>query len=102
MKLTLKQRLVRWLTSQKGWVPSGEIQRVVMQSTSYTPANATRRLRELAEENVLEVKQVKGHSFYRIKERVPLLTYGKETWTREKAQELASLEAANEKYWNSI
>lgn len=45
-------------------IPSGEIQRLVTTHTTYTPANATRRLRELAEEGELKVDLVKGHAHY--------------------------------------
>lgn len=65
-KQTLKERLVKWLKAQKGWVPSGELQRVVAQSTSYTPQNVGRRMRELENEGIVEVKYIKGHAHYRI------------------------------------
>jgi DNA-binding transcriptional ArsR family regulator len=65
MKLTLKQRLLRYLESRPGVkIASGELQRLTVERTSYSPANATRRLRELAEDGLIKVEQVKGHSHY--------------------------------------
>ena len=63
--LTLKERLLRYLQARPGvQVPSGELQRLVTTHTKYSPANATRRLRELAEDGIIEVEQIKGHSHY--------------------------------------
>lgn len=47
------------------WIASGEIQRLVTERTKFSPSNATRRLRELREDGLLEQKLVKGHAFYR-------------------------------------
>ena len=66
-KPSLKDRLVNWLRKQGDWVSSGQIQRVVMDNTTYTPANVARRLRELENESVIEVKYEKGHSWYKFK-----------------------------------
>jgi hypothetical protein len=46
------------------WRASGDIQRIVSEKTNYTPANSSRRLRELAEEGELEVEIRDGHSWY--------------------------------------
>ena len=35
------------------------------EKTDYTPQNVGRRLRELENEGVVEVKYVRGHAFYR-------------------------------------
>lgn len=65
MTLSLKDRIFKYLEARPGVrVPSGEIQRLVAERTKYTPANATRRLRELAEDELIQVEQVKGHSHY--------------------------------------
>lgn len=69
MKLTLKERLVRWLAKQEAWVASGEIQRVVALNTTYSPQNVGRRLRELENEGVLEVRYERGHAHYRVKQK---------------------------------
>lgn len=71
--MTLRERLIRYMRNNHGWIASGDIQRLVMEKTSYTPSNASRRLRELAEENILEVQLRKGHAFYRIKQQTPTL-----------------------------
>lgn len=49
------------------WIPSGEIQRLVTSTTKYSPANATRRLRELVEDGTLEVeyRKPRNHAYYR-------------------------------------
>lgn len=64
---TLRQRIFSYFQRNPTLlVASGEIQRMVQQKTVYTPANATRRLRELAEEGLLTVKQIKGHAHYKL------------------------------------
>jgi hypothetical protein len=64
-KLTLRQRILNYYMKRPGvHIPSGEIQRIVMANTSYTPSNASRRLRELAEDGLLKVELVKGHAVY--------------------------------------
>jgi len=67
--MTLKERLARYMRNNHGWISSGEIQRIVSEKTSYTPSNASRRLRELAEEGVLEVQLRKGHAYYRLSQK---------------------------------
>lgn len=66
MALTLKSRLVRFMQKRHtAWIPSGELQRIVAERTSYSPANVTRRLRECVEDGSLKVKYVKNHAHYR-------------------------------------
>lgn len=66
--MTLKSRLYQYfLKNHTLWIPSGEIQRLVMEKTNYTPSNASRRLRELENEGKLEVKLLRGHAHYRVK-----------------------------------
>jgi len=65
MRLTLKERLLRWLRTHPGWIPSGELQRIVAQTTSYSPQNVGRRLRELENDRLIEVKYERGHAHYR-------------------------------------
>jgi DNA-binding transcriptional ArsR family regulator len=67
--MTLKERLARYMRNNHGWIASGDIQRLVSEKTSYTPSNASRRLRELAEEGVLEVQLRKGHAYYRLAQK---------------------------------
>lgn len=64
-KMSLRDRLLKYLQKQHGWVASGDLQRLVVAHTSYTPRTAVRRLEELAEEGELEVEYRKGHAFYR-------------------------------------
>ncbi len=68
--MTLRDRLIRYYkTRHTMWISSGELQRIVGELTTYTPANVSRRLRELQNENLLEVKQVKGHAWYKYKDQ---------------------------------
>jgi hypothetical protein len=64
-ELSLKLRLAKWFASNPGWHASGNVQRMVMAKTSYTPANVSRRLRELENEGELEVRYEKNHAHYR-------------------------------------
>jgi DNA-binding transcriptional ArsR family regulator len=75
MKKTLKARLEEYFRRNHSmFIASGDLQRLVMQKTNYTPQNVGRRLRELAEEGVLEVEYRKGHAYYRLTVRVQQLT----------------------------
>lgn len=69
MKLSLRNRLIRFLQNNPDWHSSGSLQRLVTAKTSYTASNATRRLRKLQEENIIEVdyRTHNGtqHAFYR-------------------------------------
>lgn len=49
------------------FVASGDIQKLAMDNGYYSPQNSGRRLRELAEEGILEVIYKKGHAWYRYK-----------------------------------
>ncbi len=62
---TLKTRLLKWLRNHPGWIASGDLQRIVMQSTAYTAQNVGRRLRELENEGLIEVRYEKNHAYYR-------------------------------------
>jgi len=61
--MTLNEILERYLRNHHGWIPSADLQELVMERTSYTPQNVGRRLRELAEEGKLEVMYVRSHAF---------------------------------------
>lgn len=65
-KQSLSERILAYYKARPGqWIASGDIQRLVTEKTTYTASNATRRLRELAEDSLLEVEYRKGHAFYR-------------------------------------
>ena len=64
-ELSLKQRLLRYLQNNPGFIASGEIQRIATEKTTYTPSNVSRRPRELENEGVIEVTYRKGHAWYR-------------------------------------
>ena len=63
--MTLKERLYRYLKSRPGvLVPSGELQRLTVERTTYTAQNAGRRLREMAQDGEIQVDYIKGHAHY--------------------------------------
>lgn len=67
-QMSLKERILAYYKAHPGqWIASGDIQRMVTEKTTYTAANATRRLRELAEDGELEVEYRKNHAYYRRK-----------------------------------
>jgi hypothetical protein len=65
MKQSLRERIVAYLQKRDYFVASGDIQRLAMDNGFYSPQNSGRRLRELAEEGLLEVEYRKGHAFYK-------------------------------------
>jgi hypothetical protein len=67
--LSLKERLATFLRKyhSQQFIVSGELQRIVAEKTTYTPQNVGRRLRELENENVVEVRYEKNHAFCRFK-----------------------------------
>ncbi len=67
MKQSLRDRLYKYLLRQHGFVASGDLQRLVVAHTDYTPRTAVRRLEEMAEAGTLEVKYIKGHAYYKTK-----------------------------------
>lgn len=67
MKKSLKERIVAYLQKRNYFVASGDIQRLAMESGFYSPQNSGRRLRELAEEGLLEVEYRSNHAWYRYK-----------------------------------
>lgn len=69
-KLTLKDRLIRYLKNQGTFVASGELQRLADQA-GYSAQNAGRRLRECVEDGILEVEyREKNHAYYRYMTKV--------------------------------
>lgn len=62
---SLKNRIVNYLKKRDYFVASGDIQRLAQENGYYSPQNSGRRLRELAEENILKVEYRKGHAFYK-------------------------------------
>jgi DNA-binding transcriptional ArsR family regulator len=70
-RTTLKERLLKWLRNHPQWVASGDLQRIVSQTTDYTPQNVGRRLRELQTEGLIEVRYQKNHAHYRAVAKAP-------------------------------
>ena len=76
---TLRDRLATFLRKQHGWIAKEQIIEVAKAHTSYSSENVGRRLRELAEDGVLEVKPIKGHAHYRFKEQFDLVAHFEKT-----------------------
>ena len=76
-RISLRDRLYKYLLKQHGWVASGDLQRLVVAHTDYTPRTAVRRLEEMAEAGTLEVEYRKGHAFYRAQNTNDFLTRSK-------------------------
>ena len=70
--LSLRNRLLRYLLKQHGWVHSGDLQRLVMENTTYLPRTTVRRLQELCDEGTLEVRYENRAALYRAKEGVEM------------------------------
>ena len=64
---SLRDRLASYLERHyPDWLPSGELQRLVVMKTSYTGRTAVRRLQELVRDGVLEVGyRERNHAWYR-------------------------------------
>ena len=64
-RIPLKSRLHNFLVKiYPQEIASGELQRIVMQKTTYTPRTTVRRLEELQNEGKIKVSYKKGHSWY--------------------------------------
>ena len=64
--MTLKEQLAKFLRDGHGFVASGDLQRIDWYNNRrhlVTPANISRRLRELAADGVLEVQIRGGHAY---------------------------------------
>ena len=68
MSISLKERLLIYITRIGQPIASGELQRIVAKGTKYSPSNVTRRLRELEVEDKILVSYKKGHAWYRSKQ----------------------------------
>lgn len=75
-EFSLKQRLLRYLKNNPGWIAKGELERIVAEKTTYTAENVGRRMRELENEGSVEVEyRKKHHAFYRFKQvEIPMYT----------------------------
>lgn len=64
MKLSLRQRILKYLQAHKGvWVSGDEIEKRA-QSVGYKASTGSRRARELAEDGEIHRKEVNGTVFY--------------------------------------
>ena len=85
-RLSLKDRLTSFLRKHytESFIPSGDLQRIVAAKTTYTPQNVGRRMRELENERIVEVRYEKGHAYYRYKTQ--------ETWQEKNRRGLVWFE----------
>jgi hypothetical protein len=67
--MSLKVRLARFLSRHHGWISKGELCDLAREVTGATGEHTGRRLRELAEEGVLEVQIRKGHAYYQLAQK---------------------------------
>lgn len=66
MTQSLRERLLSYMQKHHSeWIASGDLQRMVMEYTQYTPSNASRRLRELCEEGKIIRELRNGHAWYK-------------------------------------
>lgn len=64
--MSLRERILDYYRRNEGKVISGgEIERLVAAKTTYKPSNVSRRLRELAQDELLERSESKGTVFYK-------------------------------------
>lgn len=71
--MPLRERLINYFRNNHGWIAKGQICDLAREKTGATGENTGRRLRELVEDNVLEVQIRKRHAHYRIKSPTPTL-----------------------------
>ena len=66
--MSLSQRILAYYKKHpNNWISGGEIERLVAEKTTYKASNASRRLRELHEDDLLERDERKGTVFYKYK-----------------------------------
>ncbi len=63
--MSLRERILSYYRKNAGvWISGGEVERLVALNTTYKASNASRRLRELREDGLLEAKEVNKTVFY--------------------------------------
>ena len=65
MEIPLKERLVKYLQNQHGWVSGFQLQELTMQKAHQTGKTCSRRLQEAVQENLLEVRYIRGAAQFR-------------------------------------
>ncbi len=65
---SLKSRLLKYLENNPSWHAKGKLCDLAREHTGATGEHTGRRLRELAEEGLVEVKHIKNHAHYKIKQ----------------------------------
>lgn len=75
MKNSLKHRLLDYLRRIRQPIAKGDLCRIVMASTTYTPDNIGRRLRELEVEKLITVEYRRGHAWYKASPPKDIIIY---------------------------
>ena len=71
---SLKERLLKYLSARPNqWIAKGTLCDLARAAVNATGEHTGRRLRELAEDGLLEVKYEKGHAHYRAVPKAPSL-----------------------------
>lgn len=66
-RLPLKARLARYLEANPNWLAKGTLCDLARAKVGATGEHVGRRMRELENEGVVEVKYVRGHAHYKFK-----------------------------------
>lgn len=81
--MSLKEQLLaRFKEKPDTWFPSGSIEKWVAAETKYSPSNAKRRLREMAEDGILSVDYYTSNGVQHAK-----YCYNPETTTAKRRQQ---------------
>jgi len=69
-KESLRDRLLRYLVKQHGWVSSATLQSLVLEHNAGLPRTAVRRLQELVEDGKLETQMQGKQSWFKAKDGI--------------------------------
>lgn len=72
MELSLKSRLERFLKRKQDWFPKGTLCDIARTEVGATGEHTGRRLRELQNEGIVEVKYEHNHAYYRYNQHQPM------------------------------
>lgn len=75
MKITIKNKILSYLTEHPGWVYGGIIEDFIRQTDGHKASNASRRCRELEDEGKIDRRIERGVVQYRIKQSENVITF---------------------------
>jgi hypothetical protein len=74
-KESLRKRILSFYQRHADiWIPGTEIERLTLEHTPHKSSNASRRLRELCEDGMLDRKEEGGHVWYKYKPQKKTVT----------------------------